>query len=362
RTNLYIAYRRTFPHHEHAPFERGSEEEQGLIGVKPYRDDDNDHSEPIEMAQLPLSMVKLEQELEAMLDGIVNDINELGKLYRKNMLPGFNDTSEDEAKINDLSMKITKKFQFMYTEIKKLDDSKLQFGRKSETLLVENLKKKSAIRTQELSTSFRKLQNNYIRYLREDEFEVATPNVENKGFDESQIFANNGNPGEEDEGSAIEKYSREAMQSSSKQLLKQVDQSQSRLSDEYLEQREREIYKIAQGVVEISTIFKELETMVIDQGTILDRVDYNLSKTVEDVKKADKQMKRAEGYQKATTKCKVVLFLVLVILFMLLLLMVKPRRVDHYNHDTDKGGDSNPSAYTPDRTPENTSPDVGNLI
>lgn len=342
RTNLFIAYRRTFPHHGGpfsdeavggSTFDKQPEEEEGLIGHSPYKDDEN---ETIEMTQLPPNMLKLEEESEAVLSGLVRDINDLGKLYRNNMLPGFNDKSEDEAKINEMSMKITKKFQFLYTEIRKLDDEKLQFQRKSETVLVENLKKKLAIRTQELSTSFRKLQNNYIKYLRQDEVDIDKQGGDQ--FNESQIFSNSGKSSEED-NDVIEDYSRAAMQSSSKQLMQQ-QQQQSEMDDQYLQEREREIYKIAQGVVEISTIFKELENMVIDQGTVLDRIDYNLSKTVVNVKKADKQMKKAEKYQKATTKCKVVFFLVLVILLLLLVLMLKPRRVDHYIHDGGSNGDS----------------------
>ena len=333
RTNLFIAYRRTFPHHGGpfsveavggSTFDKQPEEEEGLIGHSPYKDDEN---ETIEMTQLPPNMLELEEDSEAVLSGLVRDINDLGKLYRDNMLPGFNDKSEDEAKINEMSMKITKKFQFLYTEIRKLDDEKLQFQRKSETILVENLKKKLAIRTQELSTSFRKLQNNYIKYLRQDE--VGIDKQGGDQFNESQIFSNSGKSSEED-NDVIEDYSRAAMQ----------QQQQSEMDNQYLQEREREIYKIAQGVVEISTIFKELENMVIDQGTVLDRIDYNLSKTVVNVKKADKQMKKAEKYQKATTKCKVVFFLGLVILLLLLVLMLKPRRVDHYIHDGGSNGDS----------------------
>lgn len=312
RTNLYIAYRRTFPHHvaKHTSdtrFDRARDEEEGLVDHR-YKDDGGE--EDIEMTQLPANLVQLEQESETMIQAITKDIGELGGLYRKNMLPGFNDTSADEAKINEMSMRLTRRFQFMYAEIKQLDDSQLQLATNAENALVESLKKKLALRTQELSTTFRKLQNNYIRYLREDEFEIQDNEAKPT---ESSIF-------QEEEGSAIESYSREAMQASSQQL----QQKNPQLSDGYLEQREREIYKIAQGVIEISTIFKELETMVIDQGTVLDRIDYNLSKTAESVKKAHKEMKKAEGYQKSTAKCKVVLFLVLLIMTATMLLLLKP--------------------------------------
>ena len=51
-------------------------------------------------------------------------------------------------------------------------------------------------------------------------------------------------------------------------------------------QREREIEDIAKGIIELSEIFKELQTMVIDQGTMLDRIDYNVELTRDRVKDA----------------------------------------------------------------------------
>jgi syntaxin 16 len=55
-------------------------------------------------------------------------------------------------------------------------------------------------------------------------------------------------------------------------------------------QREREINDIARGIVELSDIFRELQTMIIDQGTMLDRIDYNVDRMTEDVKAADKEL------------------------------------------------------------------------
>ena len=41
-----------------------------------------------------------------------------------------------------------------------------------------------------------------------------------------------------------------------------------------------------------------MESMVIEQGTILDRIDYNLVNTVQDLKQADKELIKAHHYQK----------------------------------------------------------------
>jgi len=91
-------------------------------------------------------------------------------------------------------------------------------------------------------------------------------------------------------------------------------------------QREREITDIAQGIIELADIFKELQAMIIDQGTMLDRIDYNVERMAVDVKGADKELTVATGYQKKTVKRKVILLLILLVVGMFILLLVKPKR------------------------------------
>ncbi|GMF87549.1 unnamed protein product [[Candida] boidinii] len=255
------------------------------------------------MTELPPNLVDLSHESEMLLADIQIQINELTYLYKKNILPGFNDTSEEDAKIEELTFKITKNFQNIYNHIRNFDTFNSTYTlKKSEVMMCDNIKRNLALRTQDLSTTFRRLQNNYIKYLKQDEYEI--PNQQSNFGS-----ASNTNPGSINDLEAtenIESYSRQALQESQQQL------QQSTVSTAYLEQREREIYKIAQGVVEISTIFKELENMVIDQGTILDRIDYNLIRTVDDVKKADKEMKKAEGYQKQTRNVLIIIIMMVV--------------------------------------------------
>jgi syntaxin 16 len=40
--------------------------------------------------------------------------------------------------------------------------------------------------------------------------------------------------------------------------------------------REQEIQRIAKSIVDLSTVFKDMASMVIDQGTVIDRIDYNM--------------------------------------------------------------------------------------
>ena len=118
----------------------------------------------------------------------------------------------------------------------------------------------------------------------------------------------------------------DADKSYSQSTLQQTKQKQLTSNDAAIMQREREITQIAQGIIELADIFKELQTMIIDQGTILDRIDANLEITLTEVKKADKELVVATGYQKKSVKRKIILFLLLLVVGMIILLTLKPRR------------------------------------
>lgn len=90
-------------------------------------------------------------------------------------------------------------------------------------------------------------------------------------------------------------------------------------------QREREINDIASGILELADIFKELQAMIIDQGTMLDRIDYNVETMLTHVKGADKELKVATGYQKKAGRRKIMLLLILLVVGMFILLLLKPK-------------------------------------
>jgi syntaxin 16 len=118
----------------------------------------------------------------------------------------------------------------------------------------------------------------------------------------------------------------DADKSYSQSTLQQTSQKQLTSNDAAIMQREREITEIAQGIIELADIFKELQSMIIDQGTMLDRIDYNVERMAVDVKSADKELKVASGYQRKGTKRRIIMLLILLIVGMIILLVVKPKR------------------------------------
>ena len=88
-------------------------------------------------------------------------------------------------------------------------------------------------------------------------------------------------------------------------------------------ERDEEIQKIAKSIEELSNIFKELAVLIIDQGTILDRIDYNMEQVVEHVKEGITQLEQAEELQKSARPTKCIIALLLLIGVMMTVLIVK---------------------------------------
>ena len=65
-------------------------------------------------------------------------------------------------------------------------------------------------------------------------------------------------------------------------------------TEELVETRDQEINKIAKSIEELAQIFKELAVLVIDQGTILDRIDYNMEQVVENTQEGMVHLAKAE--------------------------------------------------------------------
>jgi syntaxin 16 len=82
----------------------------------------------------------------------------------------------------------------------------------------------------------------------------------------------------------------DADKSFSQSTLQQTAQKRFQSNDTAIAQREQEINDIAKGIIELADIFKDLQTMVIDQGTMLDRIDYNVERMAVDVKEAEKEL------------------------------------------------------------------------
>ncbi|KAI0969868.1 t-SNARE [Xylaria arbuscula] len=343
RTNLYISYRQSYAHHpakktrygpgpsggngfsdfgSGAAGGGGAEDTQGLLSGGDYHDDGD---AVIEMDLLPPRWADISDEVTDLLSDIARKSQTLERLHQKHVLPGFNDEEAkraEEGEIERLTQGITKGFHDCHRCIQRIEQM-LREGQqagtmtRAEEVMAKNIQISLASRVQEASAGFRKKQSAYLKKLRgmsglgavsPSGDRAATPLGTTSYASDPSLL----------ESDADRSYSQSALQQTTAQRLLHSN-------DAVILQREREIEDIAQGIIELSDLFRDLQTMVIDQGTMLDRIDYNVERMATDVKAAEKELVVASGYQKKSTKRKIMLLLILLIAGAIILLVLKPR-------------------------------------
>jgi len=90
-------------------------------------------------------------------------------------------------------------------------------------------------------------------------------------------------------------------------------------------QRSEEICQIASSINDLHTIFKELAVLVIDQGTVLDRIDYNIEQVVHQSEEANVQLRKAEQSAQSNRALKCMLALVVANVILIVILILKMR-------------------------------------
>ncbi|KAF2423117.1 t-SNARE [Tothia fuscella] len=329
RTNLYISYRQSYSHYPQkkttysGPSSNGfgdpsgTGERRGLMSAGAYEDDGD---AVIEMDLLPPRWLDVQDEVTEYLGDIAAQTRKLEQLHQKHVLPGFDDEDvkkREEKEIENMTQSITRQFQNCQKAIKRIDvmvrDSKQTGGiTKGEETMATNLKISLASRVGEVSALFRKKQSAYLKKMRTigglstPMDRSSTPIVQNPYMDPSMI-----------ESETDRSFSQSTLQQTQQHRLLHNP------NETLIAQREQEIEDIAQGIIELANIFQELQTMVIDQGSMLDRIDFNVERMAVDVKAADKELKVATGYQRKSIKRKVILLLLILVAGMIILLGLK---------------------------------------
>merc|ERR1711967_81562 len=88
-----------------------------------------------------------------------------------------------------------------------------------------------------------------------------------------------------------------------------------------VDQRDKEITKIAEQISELAGLFRELSVLVIDSGTILDRIDYNMEEVVINFEAAEQELEETEKIVKKGKSAYCILFLMCMCIVMALVLL-----------------------------------------
>ncbi|ORZ20446.1 t-SNARE [Absidia repens] len=297
RTLLFLQYRNSYARTQTTThFSAGASEMEGLI--------ENSDS-VIEMSVLPPQWVDIVEEVDESLGQIKDEskylkeeevraregndqclltyytyrfglllmfvVTRLEGMHRKHLLPGFDDRSSDEAAIERLTANITDEFYRIKRDIQRIHADN---GGADETL-AKNIQTSLATKVQDVSSSFRKQQSSYLQKMQGQESRKANILGLESGLSNE----------------AAELLLDEDVQVGFTETQLAVLES----NDVMIDQREREVNQIAKSIHQLAEIFRDLQTLVIDQGTMLDRIDYNIEQTNVQVKDAVVQLDQVKG-------------------------------------------------------------------
>jgi syntaxin 16 len=88
-------------------------------------------------------------------------------------------------------------------------------------------------------------------------------------------------------------------------------------------QREKDIKQIAKSIQEIAVLFNDLANLVQEQGTILDRIDYNIEQATYHTKEAVVQLRGAQEESKKYGNKLCILLLIVLIFGVVVAIIVK---------------------------------------
>ncbi|XP_027199027.1 syntaxin-12-like [Dermatophagoides pteronyssinus] len=89
-----------------------------------------------------------------------------------------------------------------------------------------------------------------------------------------------------------------------------------------LQEREQAIRKIESDIVEVNQIFKDLATLVHDQGEIIDSIEANIESTNIQIHEGNEQLVKASDYSRRARKKKIIMILIFLIILAIIITVI----------------------------------------
>ena len=246
------------------------------------------------------NFVESYKKVNNILDELLTNFASLKSFQQERIKPKFIDEEIEnkriDKEIDKLIIKMMKKIKFCEALTKMIKNKKNE----SNTILEKvknNIKLFLVTRIQNFSNEFRKNQQQYLKYLKEMGV-VINSNNENNTIND--LLTNN----DDDEKKNF--------------LYTQEDDLHSQIK-----KRDEDISVLVKSINELSVIFKDLQNIVQEQGTILDRIDYNINISYENSQKGLQSIKKADEHHKDSCFRNAILLLFIIIFVETIMIIYK---------------------------------------
>mmetsp|Transcript_7750 Transcript_7750/g.23444 ORF Transcript_7750/g.23444 Transcript_7750/m.23444 type:complete len:295 (-) Transcript_7750:281-1165(-) len=249
-----------------------------------------------ELGQKP-EFIALHEQLGKQLKIADGRIARLADLHAKRLLPGFaEDTIEEqESEIKFETEAITREIHACEVAIRNIPGNTNR--------LWANMQKTFAAQLQDISIRFRAQQKHYLKNL-ENQRDMINSVLVKKNESHLVMLDDDSDDG--------------GRNGFTQDQLLEIQNA-----DIHLEERNREIDRIAASIQDLASIMKDMGQLVIEQGTILDRIDYNVEESQFKTQDATEQLRQAERYQRKGISFAIIMCLLIGCFIMAVLLIVK---------------------------------------
>jgi len=111
-------------------------------------------------------------------------------------------------------------------------------------------------------------------------------------------------------------------QSQEEQQKRQQMLIQEEYDVEQLQERERAVRQLESDILDVNTIFKDLATLVHDQGEVIDSIEANVESTHVRVQEGTEQLRQAENYKMMKRKKLCYIVATLLVIFVVVVFMI----------------------------------------
>ncbi|OQR77226.1 syntaxin-16-like [Tropilaelaps mercedesae] len=238
-------------------------------------------------------------EIKADLERIRHQLRELERLHDKHLnRPSLLDEQEEESRIRAAQNEIGRLLRDCQSHVAIINrwSHAKQSGR-LERQLTDNVVRAVAGQLREVTELFRRGQTDYCNRIKQR-------NNAGSFFDEAIDLSG----------------------SSAEPAILQTDvmfvTTQDLLTADEVAQREQEIQAVVRSINELNVVFKEVARLVVEQGSIVDRIDYNVDAVQMSVNQGLQQLRQVAAYQRGSGKLKCIVGLAVTTLFLIILLFI----------------------------------------
>jgi syntaxin 16 len=265
----------------------------------------------IDIGNAPPIWIELVNQIKVDLVSIREKDAELGRLHQKKMKVDFQ-TSEEEAQ-NPIDAEIEVVTQAIARLIRRCESNT------KKVMLMDEEGNASLAAAKALSAADRTVRLNVMKTLSKkiseatqayrDRQKAYLTSLKSQSSFVSQFFPED----EKSSGSILDNAFTEEQMNVLSQMERQSDA------------REQQIMRIAKSVQELAQVMHEMSVLVTEQGSILDRIDYNVSNALVDIKAGEKNVEESEEYQKKDRTCLVIAAIIMTIMIIAIVVVARAK-------------------------------------